>query len=96
MIIVIFVLLQAMDALTTVAFLNMGIREANPLIRLVLANAVGCPPAQMLALAVPKLFAVGLGAFAWYSGRKRVLLLMNILFSLCVAWNAVVILGTLR
>ncbi|SPF53171.1 conserved hypothetical protein [Candidatus Sulfopaludibacter sp. SbA4] len=92
MLLVTFVLLQTMDALTTVAFLHMGVSEANPLIRLALDKSAGYPAGQVLALAAPKLFAVALGAFAWRSGRKRLLLLMDILFSLCVAWNAAIIL----
>jgi hypothetical protein len=88
---VVFVFLQAMDGLTTVAFLHMGVAEANPVIRLALAKSGAYPAGQVLALAAPKLFAVALGVFAWRSGRRRLLLLMDILFSLCVAWNATVI-----
>lgn len=86
-----FILLQAMDALTTVAFLRLGVVEGNPLIRLALASSGGYPLGSMLALAVPKLFAVGLGVFAWRSGRKRLLLKMDLLFGLCVAWNVMAI-----
>ena len=91
MLLVTFILLQAMDALTTVAFLHLGVVEGNPLIRLALARSAGYPPGSMLALAVPKLFAVVLGIFAWRSGRKRLLLKMDILFGLCVAWNVMAI-----
>jgi len=80
-----------MDALTTVAFLHLGVAEGNPLIRLALVRSAGHPLGPMLALAGPKLFAVALGVFAWRSGRKRLLLKLDILFALCVAWNAMAI-----
>ncbi len=91
MLILSFILLQAMDALTTVIFLHLGVSEGNPLIRLVLAGTAGQPLGSLLALAIPKLFAIALGLFAWRSGRNGLLLKMDILFGLCVAWNSLAI-----
>ena len=82
-----FICLQALDALTTVVFLRHGVEEGNPLIRLALASAAH--PA--LALALPKLFAVLLGIYAWRRGRSGLLWRMNILFAICVAWNVAAI-----
>jgi hypothetical protein len=78
-----YVILQAMDAATTLIFLAHGVQEANPLIRLMLAWCGSAAVAILLA----KLFAVLLGVYAWK--RKRVALLrkMNWLFAACVAWN---------
>jgi len=78
-----FICLQAMDGLTTLLFLRHGVGEANPLIRAALAGAAD----PRMALALAKLLAVALGTVAWRSGRRRLLLRMNVLFALCVAWN---------
>jgi hypothetical protein len=83
MLLIVFILLQVLDALTTVVFLRLGVAEGNPLIRRILAAAAG----QTAALIAPKLFAVSLGIFAWRTGRKRLLLKMDVLFALAVAWN---------
>ena len=87
MLLVVFLLLQALDALTTVAFLRLGVADGNPLIRRMLAAAAG----QAAALIAPKLFAVALGIFAWRTGRERLLLKMDVLFALAVAWNTLII-----
>jgi hypothetical protein len=86
----VFVCLQAMDALTTIVFLRFGVHEANPLVRMALA-AFTRPELGVIA---PKLFAVGLGVFAWRTGRTRLLWTMNILFAACVAWNVMAIVTT--
>jgi len=85
MILIIFIGLQAMDALTTLFFLHHGVGEANPLIRAALAGTAN----PGVALAVAKVFAVALGLVAWRSGRTGLLRKMNVLFALCVAWNLV-------
>ena len=79
--------LQVLDFLTTVAFLTLGVREGNPLVRLVLALA----PNPLLALVGVKVLAVGLGAWCWYLGRERILTRVNYMFALVVAWNLVVL-----
>jgi hypothetical protein len=83
-----FIVLQLMDALTTIAFLQQGVTEANPFIRLLL----GWSAHAGLALAGPKIFAIALGVYAWRSGRHRLLRRMNTVFALFVAWNVAVIL----
>ncbi len=82
-----FILLQALDALTTLVFLRQGVQEGNPLIRVALASVR--EPA--IALLVPKLFAVLLGVYAWRRERWRLLWRMNALFAVCVAWNVAAI-----
>jgi len=76
-----------LDVLTTMVFLRFGLSEGNPLIRLALRSSA--QPAFVLAAA--KLLAVGLGLFAWRSGRPVLLLRMNLLFAACVTWNMVAI-----
>jgi len=81
-----FVLLQFCDALTTLVFLRQGVAEANPLIRLALGAA-----APTLALLGTKALGCALAYFAWRSRRVRVLRGANCFFALCVAWNLVAI-----
>jgi hypothetical protein len=78
-----FALLQLLDAATTLLFLHQGVAEANPLMRA--AMAVAGQPA--LALAIPKMLAIGVAFYAWRSGRSRLLRRINVLFTLCVVWN---------
>lgn len=77
--------LQILDFLTTVAFLMHGVREGNPLVRLALDADVN-PLESLLAV---KLLAIMLGVFCWYRGRRQLLVRINILFALLVAWNLV-------
>jgi hypothetical protein len=85
MTLVAFICLQVLDTLTTLLFLHHGVAEGNPLIRAAMAGSV--QPGMALVLA--KVFAVALAAFAWRSGRTRLLRKVNLLFLLCIAWNLV-------
>ncbi len=80
-----FAYLQLMDVLTTLAFLGNGMREANPMITL-LARSAGSPLAGLLAA---KLFALGLAAYCWRSGRCRLLGGATVFYAVVVAWNLV-------
>ena len=75
--------LQVLDFLTTVAFMINGVREGNPLVRLVLHYA----PHPLGGLLAVKLAAIGLGLYCWTRGRDRLLSRMNLLFAILVAWN---------
>jgi hypothetical protein len=75
--------LQVLDFLTTVAFLMQGVREGNPLVRMVVEYA----PHPMGGLLAVKAAALGLGFYCWRAGRDRLLWRINILFALVVAWN---------
>lgn len=77
-----FICLQAMDTLTTLLFLRHGIREANPLIRAALVSAD-----PRIAVGLPKLLAIVLATVAWYSGRKKLLRKVNLLYLVFVVWN---------
>lgn len=77
--------LQMLDFMTTVAFLLNGVQEGNPLVRLALqysSNPIG-------GLLVVKVIALALGVYCWKAGRERLLLRINVLFALLVAWNLV-------
>ena len=77
--------LQVLDFMTTIAFLLHGIQEGNPLVRVALKVA----PNPLGGLLLVKLLAVALGIYCWRAGRERLLLRINILFALVVAWNLV-------
>jgi hypothetical protein len=77
--------LQVLDFLTTIAFLVNGVREGNPLVRLALN--LGSNPIE--SLLVVKLLAILLGYYCWRVGKRQLLLRINVLFALLVAWNLV-------
>ncbi|MBZ5604337.1 MAG: DUF5658 family protein [Acidobacteriia bacterium] len=83
--------LQILDFMTTIAFLMHGIREGNPLVRLALQYA----PHPLGGLLLIKLAAIALGIYCWRGGRDKLLVRMNVLFAVVVAWNLVaLIIGT--
>lgn len=77
--------LQVLDYLTTVAFLLMGIREGNPVVRAVMQSA----PSPLIGLALVKLAALALGLYCLKLGKEQLLKRINILFAVVVAWNLV-------
>lgn len=77
--------LQFLDFITTIAFLLNGVREGNPLVNLALRYT----PYPLGGLLIVKLAAIGLGIYAWRRGREKLLVRINILFALVVAWNIV-------
>ena len=86
----IFSYLQILDLMSTVAFMMLGVREANPLIRL--AFSLGYSP--LAGLLLVKLTVVLLGVCCWLGGRER-LAHANLVFALVVAWNLAVVIGAL-
>lgn len=83
--------LQVLDFMTTVAFLLHGVREGNPLVRVALRFA----PNPLSGLLAVKILAVALGLYCWRAGRERLLVKINILFAIIVAWNiAALIMGS--
>jgi len=75
--------LQVLDFMTTIAFLMNGVREGNPLVNMALRYA----PHPLGGLLAVKVAAIGLGFYCWRRGRERLLMKINILFALVVAWN---------
>ena len=75
--------LQVLDLLTTMAFMLHGVREGNPLVRMMMHVTTN----PLSGLLLVKLVAVGLGLYCWRVGRSRLLTRINILFALIVAWN---------
>ena len=77
--------LQALDFLTTIAFMLHGVQEGNPLVRL----AMSFSASPLSALLFVKIAALILGVYCWRVRRTRVLMRMNVLFAVVVAWNLV-------
>jgi hypothetical protein len=85
--------LQVLDYLTTIAFLLIGVREGNPVVRLFMNVA----PSPMVGLACVKLMALLLGAYCLRMGKDRLLARINVMFAMLVAWNLVaLILGAAK
>ena len=80
-----FAVLQVLDTLTTLCFLQHGVAEANPLMRWVLVWSA--QPA--LGLAAAKLASLAPAFWAWRSRRYGLLRKINLLFGGCVLWNLV-------
>ncbi|MBS1872633.1 MAG: hypothetical protein JSU00_05430 [Acidobacteria bacterium] len=88
-----FTYLQLLDLMTTLAFLVNGVQEANPLVRLAMQTS----PNPLGGLVALKALAVTLGVFCWRMGRTKVLMRMNLLFAIVVAWNlAALIIASVR
>jgi len=75
--------LQMLDLLTTLAFMLHGVREGNPLVRMVM-HLTSNPLSGLLLI---KGVAVILGLYCWKVGRGRLLARINIAFALVVTWN---------
>ncbi|MCS6952413.1 MAG: DUF5658 family protein [Bryobacterales bacterium] len=78
-----FVYLQALDLLTTLAFLAHGVEEANPVVRLLLDWI----PSRLAALAAVKLAAVGLALYCWRCGRLTLLKRVTWFYAVLALWN---------
>ena len=69
MLLIQFLGLQIADAVTTLVFLQHGVNEANPLIRVALA-LFGQPA---LGLVIAKALGIGVALVAWRTGRRGML-----------------------
>ncbi len=81
--------LQLLDVLTTLVFLDGGVREANPIVKF----ALGAAPTPLAGLLAVKLFAISMAFFCWRTSRTRMLKCANVFFALLVTWNLVAILA---
>jgi hypothetical protein len=85
----VFFSLQALDVLTTLIGLRMGAREASVFVGRLLELG---PTAGLL---VSKCFAVILAAAALGFRRPRVIVFLNLMFAVVIAWNLLTILASL-
>jgi hypothetical protein len=86
-ILLLFLVLQVCDLLTTMLFLRHGVTEANPLVA-ALMHVFSQPAVAVMAV---KLVACVLAVYAWHSRRTRLLRWANLFFAVCVGWNLVAI-----
>jgi hypothetical protein len=87
-----YIYLQALDLLSTVAFLISGVAEANPLVRFAIRQAGGPLPGLLCI----KAGALMLGLLCLAKGKVRLLQKANVFFAFLVVWNLVsLILGLL-
>ncbi len=75
--------LQALDVLSTLAFMTAGVEEANPLVRVAI-SFLGSP---LAGLVIVKVGALVLGLLCWRQGRIKLLRKVNFYFSALVVWN---------
>lgn len=78
-----FTYLQALDLLSTAAFLRFGVEEANPMVRWSMSVA----PNPFGGLLLVKAFALCLAVVCLVTGRQRLVSRMNKFFGLLVIWN---------
>ena len=79
--------LQILDILTTLAFLVVGVKEANPLIRFI----VTLGPSPLAGLVGVKILAFCLALYCVRCARLRLLAGVNLFFAGLVAWNLLVL-----
>lgn len=80
-----FTYLQALDLLSTVAFLAHGVGEANPLVRWSMSmtsNPIG-------GLLLVKAMGIGFAMYCVQSQRERLLGRINIFYAGLVVWNLI-------
>ena len=82
---------QLLDLLTTVAFIVLGVKEANPIVKFALAAT----PSPILGLALVKVAAICLGIYCWKLGRQRLLGRINVVFAVLISWNLVALIAGL-
>jgi hypothetical protein len=81
--------LQVLDLLTTVAFLQVGVQEGNPLVRV----AIGMGPSPWMGLVAVKGAAMCLGIVCLKLNKVRLLSRVNLMFAAVVAWNLVALIA---
>ncbi|HAX44606.1 MAG TPA: DUF5658 family protein [Bryobacteraceae bacterium] len=87
-----YVYLQGLDLLTTLAFLLSGVEEGNPVVRFAM-EASGNP---LTGLLLVKAIALALGLYCWIAGKGQLLRRVNVAYAALIAWNLVcLILGLL-
>jgi len=77
--------LQILDLLSTLAFLVLGVQEANPIVR----ASLQLPPHPLVGLLTVKAAALLLGLYCFATNREGLLRRINCLFAAVVLWNLV-------
>jgi hypothetical protein len=80
---IIFGYMQVLDLLSTLAFLQGGVQEANPIVRI----AMEATRSPIVGLTVVKSLGLMMGVYCWRSRRVQLLERVNVFFALLVAYN---------
>ncbi len=80
-----FAYLQALDLLSTAAFLSHGVGEANPVVRWSMSMA----PNPVSGLLAVKLLALCFAVYCIKSQRELLLAKVNIFYAVLIVWNMV-------
>jgi hypothetical protein len=80
-----FAYLQALDLLSTTAFLMNGVAEANPMVRWTMSVT----PNPIGGLIAVKVAAIVLALSCLRMGKERLMTRINVFFAALVAWNLV-------
>jgi hypothetical protein len=75
--------LQILDLLTTLAFLNGGVDEGNPLIATLMQTAIS----PLTVLIAVKVCALLLGMYCWRVQRRTALARATTFYAVLIAWN---------
>lgn len=81
----IFLLLQLLDVVTTLAGLQAGLGEASPFIRYMMQLG------PVMGLMASKIVAILLAGFCVWSGRHQVIRYVNFWYAAVVLWNLTLI-----
>jgi len=85
--VIVLIALQALDMASTLAFLHMGVQEANPLVRWSMSTFTRPLPGLLLV----KSFSAVLGIACYRMNRFDLLRRVNMFFCALVAWNFIAI-----
>ncbi len=80
-----FVYLQVLDALTTIAFMMYGIAELNPVVKWAMRES----PSALTGLLLIKVVAVCLALYCVTRARHKLLRSVNVFFACLVAYNVI-------
>ncbi len=83
MILIIFIILQVLDLVSTVACLRYGGIEGNPIAAWIM-RIVGNPLAGMVWLKIMSIYG---GCVIYNSNKSRLLIILNYMFVIVVSWN---------
>lgn len=80
-----FAYLQALDLLSTIAFLLHGVGEANPFVRW----SMSLTPHPIGGLFAVKLLAIGMAIFCVKTNRAKLLSRMTMFYAALITWNLI-------
>jgi len=80
-----FAYLQALDLLSTAAFLSHGVGEANPLVRWFMSVA----PSPVGGLLAVKVIGIVFAVYCVQSQRERLLSRINVFYAALIVWNMI-------